>query len=190
MTPPYRQIRADFDAETITVYQAFRPEIVEPALAAGGFVEPFSRTRMTWIKPSFRWMIYRSGWANKPGQERVVAVRISRAGFEELLRSACLTHHEPAVHGERAGWQAELERRPARVQWDPERTLTGDPLPYRSLQVGIAGPLVARYVDEWIVGLADLTDQLPAIRAGQAPLPAERPYPLPAEIAGRLGADA
>lgn len=85
---------------------------------------------------------------------------------------------------------ARFGRGTARVQWDPERTLTGDPLPYRSLQVGIAGPLVARYVDEWIVGLADLTDQLPAIRAGQAPLPAERPYPLPAEIAGRLGADA
>lgn len=71
---------------------------------------------------------------------------------------------------------------------DPERTPSGDPLPYRSLQVGIAGPLVARYVDEWITGITDLTEQLPAVRVGSAPLPAERPYPLPAEIAGQIGA--
>ncbi|WP_141653813.1 DUF4291 family protein, partial [Erwinia billingiae] len=26
---------------------------------------PFSMTRMTWIKPSFLWMMYRSGWGMK-----------------------------------------------------------------------------------------------------------------------------
>jgi hypothetical protein len=31
---PYRQIRALFDDETIAVYQAYAPEIAEPALAA------------------------------------------------------------------------------------------------------------------------------------------------------------
>ena len=59
----------------LTVYQAYPPEIADAAVAAGRFVPPFKRERMTWIKPSFRWMMYRCGWATKPGQERVLAVR-------------------------------------------------------------------------------------------------------------------
>ncbi|MGF6882260.1 hypothetical protein ABIA39_002859 [Nocardia sp. GAS34] len=48
--------------------------------SAQRFVSPFSLNRMTWIKPSFRWLMQRSGWARKPGQEHILAVRITRAG--------------------------------------------------------------------------------------------------------------
>lgn len=44
-------------------------------------------------------MMHRSGWASKPGQERVVAVRITRAGWEEALSQAVLTTPEPRVYG-------------------------------------------------------------------------------------------
>lgn len=87
-SPPYRQVRAAFTDHTIRVYQAYSAEIANPALAAGRFVSPFKRDRFTWIKPSFLWMMYRSGWATKPSQERVLAVEITRSGFEsaeELL---------------------------------------------------------------------------------------------------------
>jgi Domain of unknown function (DUF4291) len=50
---PSRQIRAVYDESGITVYQAYRPEIAEPALANGRFAASYSRDRMTWIKPSF-----------------------------------------------------------------------------------------------------------------------------------------
>ncbi len=63
---PFRQVRAVFDDREITVYQAYSPRIAGPAVAAGTFVAPFSFTRMTWIKPSFLWMMYRCGWAAKP----------------------------------------------------------------------------------------------------------------------------
>ncbi len=47
---------------------------------------------MTWIKPSFRWMMYRCGWATKVDQETVLAVEITRRdGFESALRGACLS---------------------------------------------------------------------------------------------------
>jgi hypothetical protein len=85
MTTPLRQIRAHYTSETITVYQAYPPEIALPTLAAGRFVSPFKRSRMTWIKPSFLWMMYRSGWATKSGQEHVVAVEITRDGFNWAL---------------------------------------------------------------------------------------------------------
>jgi Domain of unknown function (DUF4291) len=64
-------------------------------MAAGRFVPPFKRDRMTWIKPSFLWMMYRCDWATKPGQERVLAVKITRAGFEWALAHACLSHFVP-----------------------------------------------------------------------------------------------
>lgn len=65
----HRQIYAKYDDETITVYQAYSECIAVPAVQEGRFVMPFSMDRMTWIKPSFCWMMYRSGWAMKSGQE-------------------------------------------------------------------------------------------------------------------------
>ncbi|HEY8374024.1 MAG TPA: DUF4291 family protein [Pseudonocardiaceae bacterium] len=89
-----RQVRARFDERTITVYQACSPRIAEPALATGAFVAPLRRDRMTWIKPSFLRMRYRSGWATKPGQERVLSISITRAGFEWALRHSCPSSHQ------------------------------------------------------------------------------------------------
>ncbi len=54
--------------------------------------------RMTWIKPSFLWMMYRSGWATKPGQERVLAVELLRSGFEQALSEACLSSFDRRFH--------------------------------------------------------------------------------------------
>jgi len=45
-----RAIRALYDNDTITVYQAYRAEIARPAVENGRFMPPFSRNRMTWIK--------------------------------------------------------------------------------------------------------------------------------------------
>jgi hypothetical protein len=46
---PLRQVRACYTDTTITVYQAYSAEIAGPAVAAGRFVAPFKRERMTWI---------------------------------------------------------------------------------------------------------------------------------------------
>ncbi len=85
-TPGQRLVRAACTAGTITVYQAYSPAIADPAVRAGTFVAPFSRQRMTWIKPSFGWMLHRCGWGHKPGQERILAIEISRSGFEWALQ--------------------------------------------------------------------------------------------------------
>ncbi|MEV4385141.1 DUF4291 domain-containing protein [Micromonospora sp. NPDC049580] len=197
MSVPARQIRARHSADTITVYQAYPPEVALPAVAAGRFVAPFKRDRMTWIKPSFRWMMYRCGWATKPGQERVLSIDIAREGFEWALAHACLSHYDRDVHGDRATWSRQLRSSPVRVQWDPERTVRMAALPHRSLQVGLSGTAVARYVDDWIVAVTDITPTVHRVRelvragderAATDHLPVESPYPLPAQIAARLGA--
>jgi hypothetical protein len=199
VTVPVRQVRALYSAETITVYQAYQPAIAEAALATGRFVPPFSRERMTWIKPSFLWMMYRSGCAQKPGQERVLAIEITRTGFEWALSQACLSHFDPSLYPDAGAWSRRLAASPVRVQWDPERSLQLAPLPYRSLQVGLSGEAVRRYVDLWTVSIVDATDLARGIharlRAGDesgaaALLPPERPYPLPPEVAAVINASA
>lgn len=197
MDIPQRQIRARFTDSTVTVYQAYRPEIAEAALAAGRFVPPFRRGRMTWVKPSFLWMMYRCDWATAPGQERVLAVELTREGFEWALARACPSSWQRDRHADRAAWSRELKASDVRVQWDPERSLRLAPLPYRSLQLGLAGDAADRYVDEWLVGLTDVTATAHAVRrsldsgddeTATALLPPERPYPLTAALAAALGA--
>jgi len=71
------------------------------------------------------------------------------------------------------------------------------PLPYRSLQVGLSGEAVDRYVEVWTVAVTDITPTVHRVRdllragdeqAAEAQLPAEHPYPLPAQIGAAIGA--
>lgn len=105
-----KHILAQYDSRYIVVYQAFCPEIAQYAvehqkLVAGicftcdyiiilsfydcRFGGPqFSYSRMSWIKTNFLWMMYRSGWATKKGQERVLAIWISVDDFYTILSQA------------------------------------------------------------------------------------------------------
>ncbi|RCV50653.1 DUF4291 domain-containing protein [Marinitenerispora sediminis] len=187
-----REVYAQHDDATLIVYQAYPAAIADAALAAGTFVPPFRRERMTWIKPSFLWMMYRCGYATKRDQERVLAVRITAEGFAWALRNACPSHYDRALFEDRDAWRRRLRESPVRVQWDPERDLAGAPLGHRSLQVGLSGDAVRRYVEEWIVELTDVTPLTVRIRdlrragdhaAAAALLPGERPWPAPAGAA-------
>ncbi|MEU2251316.1 DUF4291 domain-containing protein [Streptomyces sp. NPDC019224] len=186
--PPQHEIRALHTAGTVTVYQAYTPSLGLPAARDGRFPAAWKRDRMTWIKPSFLWMMYRCGWGTKEGQETVLAVEITREGFDWALGHAELSHYERDVHPDHATWQRDLRRAPARVQWDPERDLHLNRLPYRSLQLGLAGEASRRYADEWTVSIRDVTPLAREIHAlagageteaAAALLPAETPYPLP-----------
>ncbi|GAA2412866.1 DUF4291 domain-containing protein [Actinomadura vinacea] len=193
-----RLIRAEFDRDSITVYQAYRPEIGGPAVRQGRFVPPFSRNRMTWIKPSFLWLMARSNWARKPGQEMVLAVRISRSGWEEALAQAVPTHPDRRVFGSSDEWRARFAEARVHVQWDPERTLRGQKLDARSIQIGLSRHIIDCYVDEWTIAIEDRTPLVRKIHRllqdGQTAkakhlLPRERPYPLSPQLAHRLAAD-
>ena len=111
---------------------------------------------------------------------------------------ASLSHYEPRpATATRRTWPAQLKASPVRAQWDPERSLRLEALPYRSLQVGLSGEAVDRYVDDWIVGLDDVTGLAHRIRdllragdraTAESLLPTETPYPLPAAIGTRIDA--
>ncbi|MFJ6432445.1 DUF4291 domain-containing protein [Streptomyces sp. NPDC091416] len=191
--PPQHEIRALHTDTTVTVYQAYSPSLGLPAARDGRFPPAWKRDRMTWIKPSFLWMMYRCGWAAKEGQETVLAVEITREGFDWALANAELSHYERGLHPDLATWKRNLRHAPARVQWDPERDLRLNRLPYRSLQLGLAGEASRRYADEWTVAIRDVTPLAREIhelvRAGRDDaaarlLPDERDYPAPEATPG------
>jgi len=152
-----RQIRAKYDDKTIRVYQAYSHRIADPAVNAGRFVSPFKMERMTWIKPSFLWMMYRAGWASKEGQNRILAIDITRDGFEWALLNSCLSHYEPGTYESYEQWQEIKSLSPVRIQWDPERDYHLNKLDYRSIQIGLSGEAVSRYVKDWTVNITDIT---------------------------------
>jgi len=57
-----RHILAQFDETSIIVYQAYRPSIGRHAVEHGQFGGEFDFGRMSWVKPNFLWMMYRSVW--------------------------------------------------------------------------------------------------------------------------------
>jgi uncharacterized protein DUF4291 len=194
---PRRQIRALYDEHTVAVYQAYPSEIADPALRAGTFVEPFAMSRMTWIKPSFLWMAYRSGWATKPNQTRILRIHLTRDGFMWALTNSCLSHYDRKQHASEAAWRRQLRESPVRIQWDPEQTLHLQPQQsVRSIQIGLSGEAVSLYVTDWITSIEDVTETMHSIHAlartapteAEALLPAERQYPLPDSVAKHIAA--
>jgi hypothetical protein len=194
--PPTHQIRADYDQGTIVVYQAYPSEIALPAIQHHRFVPPFSLGRMTWIKPSFLWLMERSNWGRNSGQEHVLAVRITRQGWEEALSQAVLTLPEKGVYRNYEDWKEQFDCALVHVQWDPERSIRGAAQEYKSIQVGISRHIIAKYAEEWTVEIRDYTSLVRKLyglinsgRAAQAKemLPKEKVYTLPPDIARRIG---
>ena len=192
---PLQRIHAAHDDEGIFVYQACRAEIATSALAHGTFARGFKFDRMTWIKPNFGWMLYRAGYGDKPGQEHILKIKISHDGFLTCLRAAVLSTYQPLLYPDREAWRRTLKAGEARVQWDPDRSLALGRLERRAIQIGLRGSLSRRYVEDWIIGLADVTVLTQAVKAAVAnrrappPVPEERIYDVPDDIKERLAVD-
>ena len=190
------EIRADYDQNSLIVYQAYSAAIAKPALANGRFVAPFSLNRMTWIKPSFLWLMHRSNWAQKSGQEYILAVRIKRDAWEKALSLGVLTGYEAEIHASYQQWEQQFAAAKVHIQWDAERSIRGADLGINSIQVGISRFLIEEYVQDWIIALSDYTPLVHKIhgflKAGELDkakklLPRERrPYPVTMSVAKAL----
>jgi hypothetical protein len=194
-----RHILAQYDDDTIVVYQAYAPAIGLHAAKHGAFGPGFSMSRMTWLKPNFLWMMYRSGWGTKPAQEVTLALRLRRSGFDALLGDGVLSSFTPSVHGADGedAWRRAVASSNVRVQWDPDHAPGGAPLERRAIQIGVRGDALERMTKEWLVGIEDVSafvaEQRPnATRtAAGAPsllvTPRERVLGVSQAVARRLG---
>lgn len=184
-----RHVLAQYDADSVVVYQAYRPSIGRFAAEHGYFGGEFSLNRMSWIKPNFLWMMYRCGWATKEGQEVVLAIWLARSAFDEILSLAVPSSYWDHRYPDREAWQADLARSDVRLQWDPDHGPSGAPLERRAVQLGLRGAVLARYAKEWIRRIEDITDfvrdQHARVNRGALETPVEEVYPcLPSSLVG------
>ncbi|BDD03805.1 DUF4291 domain-containing protein [Aureibacter tunicatorum] len=192
----HQEIRADYDNKTITVYQAYNKNIALPAIKNNRFEKPFSFNRMTWIKPSYLWLMERSNWANKSNQEYILGIKIKRECWEKALAMGILTHPDKDIYSSGIDWEKMFDQAKVHIQWDPERTLKGGKLQERSIQVGISRFLIEEYNDNWIEEIVDMTPLTKKIyqlrkqgkyTEAKRLLPKERIYPVSKSIETSLG---
>ena len=177
-----RHILARYDEQSIWVYQAYRPSIAHYAIEHQRFGGEFSYSRMSWVKPNFLWMMYRAGWATKEGQEHILAIRLPRPLFDDLLRTAVPSSHDPQRFTSREQWQDAVARSDVRLQWDPDHDPNGKALERRAIQLGLRGHALRRFGELDLLQIEDITayvseqrQHLPD-RLGELKLPVERVY--------------
>lgn len=142
-------ILATYTDTAILVYQAFNHEIADYAVTHQKFsgAPGFSDTRMTWIKPNFLWMMYRSSWATAKSQERILGIWLKREAFHELLKLSEQTSpnrnyaskHEwtKAVQTKKTLSDGTTFLGKVNIQWDPDHTPNGGKSQRRAIQIGI-----------------------------------------------------
>lgn len=179
-----RFIIAQFDGDSIIVYQAFNDKIASFAVKNQRFGgEAYDFKRMTWLKPSFLWMMYYSGWARKENQENVLAIRMKRSGFDEILRYAVMTSFNNTLYPDDATWKKELSGTDVQLQWEPYQDLFGNKTDRKAVKIGLRDKMMQRYNEEWIEEIENITpfvrrqqDLLLAGRTDLIQLPHERAY--------------
>lgn len=159
-----KEIRAFYTEDTVRVYQAYNKVIADEAVKNGTFGSSFKLDRMTWIKPSFLWMMYRCGWGTKENQEHILAIDLKREAFDYIVQNAVISTYDDNMGISHEEWKEQIKTSEIRCQWDPERDLFGNPLEYRSIQLGLRGAAVQKYVNDWIVSIEDITEYVKKLR--------------------------
>jgi len=177
---------AQFDDETIVVYQAYCPSIATFLTENGYFGGPdFSFSRTSWIKPSFLWMMFRSDWGTSLDQEVVLALRMRRSHFDALLERAVPTRFKADDFPDEEAWRLKVKRSDVQVQWDPDRDPAGAKVERRAIQLALRGEALAAFRGPAFVDVSDVSDLVATLRDSldtkdwpDLETPIEHPYPV------------
>src|SRR5262249_35086351 len=156
----------------------------------------FSYARMSWIKPNFLWMMYRSGWGTKENQTATLGLRLRRRFFDDLLAQAVASSLQQSGYATHEAWQAALTTSQVRLQWDPDHDPHGAALERRAIQLGLAGLAIAQFGQRELLEVIDMSEFVAAQREqllrgaiAQLRTPVERVYRPSDSIAAWLKLD-
>lgn len=179
-----KEVFAQYDRQCIRVYQAYNPVIAKEAIALQTYGEHFNLNRMTWIKPSFLWLMYRSNWGTKKNQECILALDIDQTKFQEILRKAVLTSPD-STSFTGVQWEKAFDETSVYCQWDPDRNINGHAIHRAAIQIGLKGNTLRDFLDFGICRIEDLTplvrkwnEQRKYGKLKTKDLPAEKIYPI------------
>jgi len=150
---------------------------------------------MSWVKPNFLWMMYRSGWGSKENQEVTLALRVRRTFFDSLLEAAVPSTWDRDLFATEEDWSRAVGRSAVRLQWDPDHHPSGAKLERRAIQLGLRGAALEAFGKTELLEVIDLSEFVAEQRVkvengGVAAIstPRERVYrPADPAIAIRLG---
>ena len=151
-----KHIMAQYTDEYVVVYQAYRPKLGLYAAKHQYFGGDYSYTRMSWIKPNFLWMMYRSGWGTKEGQEVVLAIYLKRDYFDKILRTAYPSSNIMGLP--QAEFSEQVKLTDVRLQWDPDHGPHGEKLDRRAIQLGLRNEFLQPFKGDGIVKIEDISD--------------------------------
>ena len=183
---------AQSDERSVIVYQAYRPSIGLFAAEHQFFGGDFSFTRMSWIKTNFLWMMYRSGWGTKDGQEVTLAIELNKSYFEDILKNAYPSTNILGVSHD--DWKNKLAESNVRLQWDPDHKPDGSADERRAIQLGLRNEYLAPFSGDGIHSITDISDFVAEQRCivesrqlDKLLLPSESVYEVTDEISKVLG---
>lgn len=153
-----KHILAQHSDEYILVYQAYKKSISNFAVEHQFFGGEFSFNRMTWIKPNFLWMMYRSGWGTKPGQEMTLAIKIKKNVFDDLLSCAVASSFVQSSIDTHDNWKNAVNNSEVRLQWDPDHDPTGAKEIRKAIQIGVKQSKLEIFKGEGIICIEDISD--------------------------------
>lgn len=154
-----KEVFAQYNRQCIRVYQAYNSVIAKEAVALQTFGENFNINRMTWIKPSFLWLMYRSNWGTKKNQEYILALDIYQSKFNELLEKAVLTSPDSAS-GDILKWRKNFSEATVYCQWDPDKNINGNAINRAAIQIGLKGNSLKDFLNTGICRIEDITPQV------------------------------
>ncbi len=191
-----KEVFASYNRKYIRIYQAYNTAIASEAVKLQNFGDNFNVNRMTWIKPSFLWLMYRSNWGTKKNQECILAVDVHRECFDRLLEKAVLTSPDSMMFDGNE-WEKKFRNTDVYCQWDSDRSLGGRPLSRAAIQIGIKGEALSDFLENGIYRIEDLTttvrkwnERRKKRQLSITELPSEKLYPVnDKKIRNRLDMD-
>lgn len=103
-------------------------------------------------------MMYRCGWATKPRQEVVLAVRLTRSFFDNVIAHAIPSSFNPDLYSTRQEWAHAVKQSNVRLQWDPDHDPVGNKVARRAVQLGLRNDAIAEYAKSAILEIIDVTE--------------------------------
>jgi hypothetical protein len=188
-----RHVLAHYDEDTIIVYQAYRRSIARWAIAHGQLGGPeFSYSRMSWVKPNFLWMMYRSAWGTREDQESTLALRVRRRFFDRLLGAAVESSFPGGGQTSHEEWKGAVAGSDVRLQWDPDHDPFGARQERRAIQIGLRDAALVELGQREIVEVIEASElvveqraHVLARRLDLLQMPLERVYLPDDEAIGR-----
>ena len=128
-------------------------------------------------------IIFNSSLEKKENQENVLAIKMTRAGFDEILRYAVMTTFYKQIYADSEAWKQQLDSSDVQLQWEAYHDLLGNKTDRKAVKIGIKGEILQRYNNEWIQEIQNITpyvqEQQLLIKTNQLNnlrLPSERAY--------------